>query len=107
MAYDVLQRDPPELVADFIEHTATACWDLQYYLECCLNRDIEPDPAISQLANVLSAFRAIARSGLDSEHQLAMRDTRPWDRLVRAATNLIIESPPAPGLKEPQGDSSW
>ena len=93
MAYDELQREPSELVADFIEHTAAACWDLQYYLECCLNRDIAPDPAISQLANVLSAFRAIARSGLDNEHQLVMRDECPWDRLARAAANLIIESP--------------
>ena len=49
---------------------------------------------------MLSAFRAIARSGLDSEHQLAMRDDAPWDRLVWAATNLIVASPPAPGLKE-------
>ena len=99
MAYDELQRDPSELVADFIEHTATACWDLQYYLEWCLNRGIAPDPAISELANVLSAFRAIARSGLDSEHQLAMRDECPWDRLIWAATNLIIASPPAPWLE--------
>ena len=102
MAYDELQREPSQLVADFIEHTAAACWDLQFYAEWCLNRGKAPDPAISQLTNVLSEFRTIARSGLDSEHQLAMRDTRPWDRLARAATNLIIESPPEPGLKEPR-----
>ena len=102
MAYDELQREPSQLVADFIEHTATACWDFQFYVEWCLNRDKEPDPAISQLANVLSAFRVIARSGLDSEHQLAMRDDCPWDRLIMAATNLIIASPPAPWLKEPR-----
>ena len=102
MAYDVLQRDPPELVADFIKHTAAACWDLQYYVEWCLSRDIEPDPAISQLANVLSAFRAVARSGLDSGHQLAMRDECPWERLTCAAANLIIESP-----HKEEGESSW
>ena len=102
MAYDELQREPSELVADFIEHTAAACWDLQFYAEWCLNRGIEPDPAISQLTNVLTAFRTIARSGLDSEHQLAMRDGCPWERLVRAAAYLIIQSPPAPGLKEPR-----
>ena len=100
MAYDELQREPSELVADFIEHTATACWDLQYYLEWCLNHGVEADPAVSELANLLCAFRAIARSGLDSRHQLAMRDNCPWDRLAWAATNLIIASPPAPCLKE-------
>ncbi len=95
MAYDELQREPAELIADFIKDTETACWDLQYYLECCLNNGIAPDPAISALANVLTAFRAIARSGLDSEHQLAMRDKCPWDRAVRAARDLTIASPPA------------
>ena len=96
MAYDELQREPAQLVADFIEHTSTACWDLQFYSEWCMNRGIEPDQAIYELTNVLSAFRAIARSGLDSGHQLAMRDKCPWDRLVRAARDLIIASPPKP-----------
>ena len=89
MAYDELQREPSELVADFIEHTAAACWDLQYYAGMLPQPwDIAPDPAISQLANVLSAFRAIARSGLDNEHQLVMRDDMPL-------------GPPGKGCREP------
>ena len=31
MTYDELPRDPPELMANFIEHTKYACWDLQFY----------------------------------------------------------------------------
>ena len=98
MAYDELQREPAELIADFIEHTSAACDDLQYYLEWCSNNGMAPDPAISPLVNVLTAFRAIARSGLDSEHQLAMRDKCPWDRVVRASRDLTIASPPAPWI---------
>ena len=57
MAHDELQRDPSQLIADFIEHTREACWDLQFYLEWCINHDLAPDPMISTFANLLSAFR--------------------------------------------------
>ena len=105
MAYDELQRGPSELIADFIRHTDAACDDLQHYSEWCLNNGIEPDPAISEMANVLTAFRAIARSGLDSQHQLATCDKRRWDRVVRAARDLIVASPPAPWLKRCAADA--
>ena len=43
MAYDELQRDPSQLLADFIEHTKDACWDLQFYSEWSLNHGVEAD----------------------------------------------------------------
>ena len=43
MAYDELQRDPSQLLADFIEHSKDACWDLQFYSEWCLNHGVEAD----------------------------------------------------------------
>lgn len=57
MAYDELQRDPPKLLTDFIEHTGEACWDRQFYLEWCPNHSIEPDPIVRNFANMLTAFR--------------------------------------------------
>lgn len=70
MANDELQRDPSQLIADFIEHTRDACWDLQFYVEWCINHDLAPDPMIAAYANLTGAFREIAREGLDDRRQL-------------------------------------
>lgn len=70
MAHDELQRDPAHTMADFIEHTRTACWDLQFYSEWCSNHGVEQDPVISAFINVLVDFRACVRQGVDPEGQL-------------------------------------
>ena len=70
MASDELQRDPSQLLADFIEHTKDACWDLQFYSEWCLNHGVEADPVVSSFIDVLVAFRAIVRADVGSDAQL-------------------------------------
>ena len=44
---------PTQLIADFIEHTDDACWDLQVYSEWCLSHVVEADPVVSTFVNVL------------------------------------------------------
>ena len=61
MADDELHRDPPRLLADFIEHTRDACWDLQFYAEWCYTRGVEPALIVLRFTNVLVAFRGILR----------------------------------------------
>ena len=70
MAYDELQRDPPQLMADFIEHTRDACWDLQFYLEWRLNHGLEPELVISAFTNVLVTFRQLLRAGVAPDGEL-------------------------------------
>ena len=86
MAYDELQRDPQQLISDFIEHTADACWDLQFYTEWCYNRGITPDPLIGNFVNVLVGIREAARSGVDDQAQLV---ERPGDRFTDWALDMI------------------
>ena len=88
MAYDELQRDPPQLMADFIEHTRDACWDLQFYSERCLNHGIEQDPVIGAFINVLIAFRACLRQGVDPDGQLIGHSLR----LTTDASHLALEA---------------
>ena len=58
------------LIADFIEHTSDACWDLQFYMEWCYNQGYEPDPAISAFVNVMSA--------LTRTHSVIARRATTW-----------------------------
>ena len=88
MAYDELQRDPSQLLADFIEHTKDACWDLQFYSEWCLNHGVEADPVVSSFIDVLVAFRAIVRAGVGSDAQLIGHSLR----LSGAASQLALEA---------------
>ena len=81
MAYDELQRDPPQLMADFIEHTRDACWDLQFYLEWRLNHGLEPEPVISAFTNVLVAFRRVVRAGAAPDGEIRAFDV---DLAIRA-----------------------
>lgn len=74
MAYDELQREPPRLMADFIEHTRDACWHLQFYSEWCLNHGVEQDPVIGAFINVLVTFRRLVRAGVAPDGQLCAFD---------------------------------
>ena len=86
MAHDELQRDPGQLIADFIEHTNDACRDLRFYSEWCCNRGITPDPLILNFANVLVGVREAARGGVDDQAQLL---NRPNDRFADWALDMI------------------
>ena len=89
MAYDELQRDPPQLMADFIEHTRDACWDLQFYSEWCLNHGLEQDPTISAFINVLVAFRGVVRGGVAPDGALRAFDV---DLAIRAnALSKVVD----------------
>ena len=102
MAYDELQRDPPQLLADFIEHTKDACWDLQFYSEWCLNRGIKPDPVISAFIDVFITFRRLVRAGVAPEGEMRAFDVglaMQANALARAVDDTIPHWEPPPGAR--------
>ena len=86
MAYDDLQRGPSQLMADFIEHTRDACWDLQFYAEWRLNHGLESEPVIAAFVNVLVAFRQLLRAGVKPDGELV---AQPEPLMGRRADDLV------------------